>query len=434
MLGGTLNFSSSVQTVSGTTLNTPITFSSSDTSILNIASNGVACAGHWDATFSTCSPGGTGVVQVTATALGSASIPTFVFVHPPIDSITVTGILLDGFLFRNMLAQSESMTLEAHAFSQGVEVTASVGPFTWSESNTSVATLTPLNNSAYNFPTNQATATAAVPGITHIFASASGVTSSSFQQPTYQQTIGGTPQTSPVLDFFATCPVENIALEVGAVGSGQTSFSVTKGSSAASQTAFATITDIMGYSSLPNTNGGIVLSKIPLIWLSSQPSAISVGSGCTETCQLTFAAPGARVSMPRAHLQPATSGFPRSRSRCRPLRKLPPATIFSGAVSSACQLRRGDSGSCLFVSVFVNPPNNPSAIQFRSARTRRSQVLSVEPRAATPRRQHRMCSRPTRILLFRRLLPFDIKELSGKRKPLARLLPIHCCLIWPATR
>ena len=287
VLGGTLNFSSSVQTVSGTTLNTPITFSSSDTSILNIASNGVACAGHWDATFSTCSPGGTGVVQVTATALGSASIPTFVFVHPPIDSITVTGILLDGVPVQEpCLSQSQSMTLEAHAFSQGVEVTASVGPFTWSESNSNVATLTPLNNSAYKFPTNQATAAAAVPGITHIFASASGVTSSSFQQPTYQQTIGGTPQTSPVLDFFATCLLRILRWRLEQLVPGRQVSQSQKEVRAASQTAFATITDIMGNSSLPNTNAGIVLSKIPLIWLSSQPSAISVGSGCTETCQL----------------------------------------------------------------------------------------------------------------------------------------------------
>jgi hypothetical protein len=361
VLGGTLNFSSSVQTVSGTTLNTPITFSSSDTSILNIASNGVACAGHWDATFSTCSPGGTGVVQVTATALGSASIPTLVFVHPPIDSITVTGVLLDGVPVQEpCLSQSQSMTLEAHAFSQGVEVTASVGPFSWSQSNTNVATLTPLNNSAFNFPTNQVTATATVPGITRIFASASGVTSSSFQQPTYQQTIGGTPQTSPVLDFFATCPVENIALEVGSVGSGQTSFSVTKGSSAASQTAFATITDIMGNSSLPNTNAGVVLSKIPLTWLSTQPSAISVGSGCTETCQLTFATPGAASITASCSPPTCNVGFPEV-----------PQSLSSAAQITACnnffQAQYPQLVSCAEVipvpvyssSVFVNPPNNP---------------------------------------------------------------------------
>jgi hypothetical protein len=311
VLGGTLVFFSTVQTVSGTTLNTPVAYSSSDTSILNIASNGVACAGHWDQTFSTCSPGATGVVQITATALGSASIPTYVFVHPPIDSITVTGILLDGVPVQEpCLSQSQSMTLEAHAFSRGIDVTASVGPFTWSQSNPTVATLTPVVNNSYTFPTNRVTATAAIPGITQIFASASGVSSTSFQQPTYSEMINGSSVNSPVLDFFSTCPIANIALEVGAVGTRQTSFSVTKGTGVASQTVFATITDVMGNSTLVNNTGSVVLSKIPLTWLSSQPGAISVASGCTESCQLTLNSPGA-ASITAACSPPACNvGFP----------------------------------------------------------------------------------------------------------------------------
>ena len=46
-LGSTLGFIGSVQSASGTVLNTPITYSSSDTSILTLAPNGFACAGHW---------------------------------------------------------------------------------------------------------------------------------------------------------------------------------------------------------------------------------------------------------------------------------------------------------------------------------------------------------------------------------------------------
>ena len=119
-LGATFAFTASAHTASGVNLSVPITFSSSDTAILNIAPNGVACAGHWDAAFTTCTPGGTGVVQVTATALGESSVPTYVFVHPPIDSITVTGVLLDGVPVQEpCLSQGQSMTLEAHAFSQG---------------------------------------------------------------------------------------------------------------------------------------------------------------------------------------------------------------------------------------------------------------------------------------------------------------------------
>lgn len=380
VLGQTASFTSIVQTVSGTTLNTPVSYSSTDTSILNIASNGVACAGHWDATFSTCSPGATGVVRVTASALGSTSIPVYVFVHPAIDSVTVTGILLNGVPVQEpCLSQSQSMTLEAHAFSQGVDVTASVGPFTWSQTNIGVATLTPLVNSFYNFPTNQVTATATVPGITQILASASGVTSSSFQQPTYSQTVGG--PTSPLLDFFATCPIENIALEMGMAGSGQTTFSITKGSSATSQTVVATLTDIMGNSSLPNTTGNLVLSKIPLTWVSSQPGTISLATSCTESCQVTLNSPGAASITASCSPPGCNVGFPRV-----------PQTLSTPAQISTCttffQAQYPNFAGCQALiprpvyssNLFVNPPNAPLQLSSTGAITG---VVSGTPAAAS---------------------------------------------------
>jgi hypothetical protein len=291
-LGATFGFSASAQTASGTNLAIAITFSSSDTSILNIAPNGVACAGHWDVAFTTCTPGGTGAVQVTASALGASSVPTYVFVHPPIDNVTVTGVLLDGVPVQEpCLSQSQSMTVEAHAFSQGTDVTSSVGPFTWSAQNPSVVNLVPLVNTAYKFATNQATATAVTPGMTQIYASASGASSSSFQQPQYknsQQVL------SPVFDFFETCPIQSIALELGAAGSqqtSQTSFVTSKGTTA--QNATAVLTDVMGNSSLPNTNNGIVLNKIPLTWSASQPAVIGPAAGCQQSCALSTPLPGA---------------------------------------------------------------------------------------------------------------------------------------------
>src|SRR5581483_8168715 len=144
VVGSTVNFTASAQTASGTNLAVPITFSSSDTSVLNVSATGVACAGHWDANFTTCTPGNIGVVQVTAAALGANSIPTYVFVHPPIDNITVTGVLLDGIPVQEpCLSQSQSMTVEAHAYSQGTDVTASVGPFTWTAANPNVVSVIP---------------------------------------------------------------------------------------------------------------------------------------------------------------------------------------------------------------------------------------------------------------------------------------------------
>jgi hypothetical protein len=327
--GSTLVFTTSVQTASGTNLNTTVTYTSSDTSILNISPAGVACGGHWDALFSTCTAGAPGVAQVTASALGGTSVPTFVFVHPPIDNITVNGILLTGVPVQEpCLSQSQTMTLEAHAFSQGVDITSSVGPFTWTALNPTVVTLTPLSNTAinpitgttYNFATNQATAAAAMPGITYIYASAGGATSTTFQQPTLTNTAG---DTSPLLDFFATCPIQNIGLELGEAGSGQTSLVAAKGGSA--PTVVATLSDIMGASSLPNSNGGPVLAKIPLTWAASQPGALNIGTGCTQSCALAITSPGAGTVTASCSPPTCNVGFP-----------LVPATLSTATQIATC--------------------------------------------------------------------------------------------------
>lgn len=319
-LGGTLSFTSSAQTSSSVNLAVPFTYTSSDTSVLNMSPTGVACAGHWDATFSICTPGATGVAQVTASTLGATSIPTYIFVHAPIDNISVTGILLDGVPVQEpCLSQGQSMTLEAHAFSQGADITSSVGPFTWSANNFSVVQIKPLLNVAYNFPTNQATAIAVTPGITNIYASANGVSSTSFQQPQYTNSQSAT---SPMLDFFSTCPVQTISLEVGEAGSGQTSFVVPKG---ASETAVATITDVMGNSTLPNTDNGIVLTKIPLTWTASQPAVLNVASNCTNTCGLTSPSPGAGTITASCSPPTCNVGFP-----------IVPATLATPQQITAC--------------------------------------------------------------------------------------------------
>ncbi len=290
-LGATFVFTASAETATGTRLTTTFSYSSSDNSVLNVAPNGVACAGHWDVAFTTCTPGGTGVALVTVTALGQTSVPTYVFVHPIVDSVTVTGILLSGVPVQEpCLSQGQSMSLEAHAFSQGSDVTSSVGPFTWSAQYPTVVTFLGILNTNYNFATNQVTATAVVPGMTQIYATASGVSSSSFQQPQFTNSLG---TTSPILDFFETCPIQTINLEVGLPGSqetGQTTFVTSKGST--TQTATAILTDVMGNSSLPNTNDGIALSKIPLTWSESQPSVVGVSGTCVQSCSLSTPLPG----------------------------------------------------------------------------------------------------------------------------------------------
>jgi hypothetical protein len=285
-VGTAVNFTATAQNGTNNTLNLPFTYRSSDTSVLTISPTGVACGGQWDSTFSICSGGTIGVAQVTATSLNISSPPTYVFVHPPIDNITVNGILADNQPIQQpCLSQGQGMTVEAHAFSQGSDITSSIGPFTWSANNSAVVTLTPtITNLTYNVATNQATARANTPGVTQIFASASGVTSNTFAQP---QNPGGP---TVLLDFFETCPIQNIRLELGPAGSqqsGQTSFVTTKGG--ATQTVTAVVTDVMGNTSLAGANTPVQLSKIPLTWSASQPGAVGVPSTCAMSCNLTIA-------------------------------------------------------------------------------------------------------------------------------------------------
>ena len=230
--------------------------------MLDIAPNGFACAGTWNApAYTVCTPGNIGMVQVTASALGATSAPTLIFVHAPIDNIQVSVVppvnspppacpnqqalpAACNVPFNRerppttASRRTRSQTLQATAYSQGVDITASVGPFTWTEANTGVGTITPIVNSTFNVATNQATASPGTPGQTQVIASASGV----YSQP-YN---------------FETCPVQCIALQLGENGqyTDQTSFVVGKGTS---ETITATAVDVQG----------CIVPKPPLTWVSS---------------------------------------------------------------------------------------------------------------------------------------------------------------------
>jgi hypothetical protein len=290
--GNILTFFASAQNGSNSNISPAFTYQSSDTSILNIAPSGVACAGRWDAAFTTCTPMGTGAVQVTVSALGVTSAATVVFVHAPIDKITITEApptQVPPPTAQPCVVMGQTTTLQATAWSQNSDITSTVGPFTWSAANASVVSITPLMNSAFNVATNQATATAATPGLTQIYASANGVSSSAFTQRAF-----------PTLNFFETCPVQSITLQLGVAGSltGQTSFNTTKG---ITQPVTATVVDVFG-----NT-----LGKVSLTWTSSEPAALSAGTGCSgQTCSISTAQPGAGSVTASCSPPTCNIGFP----------------------------------------------------------------------------------------------------------------------------
>ncbi|MGB0011695.1 MAG: hypothetical protein WBQ03_08815 [Candidatus Sulfotelmatobacter sp.] len=285
--GSTLAFTASAQNGTNATISPAFTFSltpDSPSGILSISPSGFACAGTWNAPYyNVCTPAGSGTVQVIATALGQISPPTTVFVHPPIDNVQISivppvnslppacpsqtalplacNIPFNSGAANYCLSQNQKQTLQATAYSQGVDITASVGPFTWTQANFNVVTITPIVSASSNLITNQATVEPNTPGQTQVVASASGV----FSQPYIAE----------------TCPVQCISLQLGSNGSqniGQTNFIATKGTS---ETITATAVDVQG----------CIVPKPPLTWTSSAPAALTAGGAATTTTTTTTTTP-----------------------------------------------------------------------------------------------------------------------------------------------
>ncbi|MFZ0292582.1 MAG: hypothetical protein WAL52_03190 [Candidatus Sulfotelmatobacter sp.] len=285
--GSTLAFTASAQNGTNATISPAFTFSltpDSPSGILSISPSGFACAGTWNAPYyNVCTPAGSGTVQVIATALGQISPPTTVFVHPPIDNVQISivppvnslppacpsqtalplacNIPFNSGAANYCLSQNQKQTLQATAYSQGVDITASVGPFTWTQANFNVVTINPIVSASSNLITNQATVEPNTPGQTQVVASASGV----FSQPYIAE----------------TCPVQCISLQLGSNGSqniGQTNFIATKGTS---ETITATAVDVQG----------CIVPKPPLTWTSSAPAALTAGGAATTTTTTTTTTP-----------------------------------------------------------------------------------------------------------------------------------------------
>jgi hypothetical protein len=351
-VGSTEPLTATAQNAANTSISPVFTFASTNPGIVDVSPTGVACAGSWNAPiYSICTPAGTGTAFVTAMALGATSPPTLIFVHPPIDNITVSVVPPVNspapacpsqqalpiachlpFTATNFcLSQNQLETLQAKAYSQGVEITGSVGPFTFSEISTTVGTITPIITTSDNVTTNQATIVPGVPGQTQIIATASGVSSQPF--------------------YFETCPVQCIDLQVevnGSQNSGVTSFVTTKGTA---ETITATAVDVQG----------CVVPKPPLTWVSSSPAALAAGgtTGCGPGTTCTIATNLAGAAAITASCSPPTCniGFPLNPAGLPPLftpEPVYPVTAISGLVTPAASSGSGPSSTpAASTNVFV---------------------------------------------------------------------------------
>jgi len=265
-LGGLQQFTATVSPSS----TVPVVYTSSNPDVLSFvpAAGPVACAGRWNSTGQICSPVAVGIAQVTATANGVTSNPVTVYVHQHIDTITLSLLnpptpFPDCVTLAQVTGTQNFLDLQAQAMSNGVDITNTVGSFTFQQTNNTVAKIStsdPALNNHNGQQITQGRVTAAVPGITQVFASLSGVNS-------LPVTINGHP-------WFETCQVQSIQLQVGNAST-NTSFSI---ASNGTTTLTATVVDRLGHE----------LTNPPITWTSLSPANATVSS----TGVVTARAPG----------------------------------------------------------------------------------------------------------------------------------------------
>lgn len=255
-LGTTQAFTASTTNFSGHVINQPVSYHSTNTSVVTVANNGQACAGSWDslAAPQVCTPGSVGVAQVTAAAVGAVSSPVTIYVHQHIDSVTIKEIPPPPPQpppTTTCISKGSTAYYQASAFSRGADITSTVGQFTWQATSGLVASVSnavsTLGNRVDGVSLNQVQVTAKTPGLTQLFASVASVN-------------------SIPLSFY-TCPVESIALTIDGVSGN--SFTVV---GSGTKTVTPIVTDV----------NKVVITDIPLTWSGTSPNAAKV-SGSTLT-------------------------------------------------------------------------------------------------------------------------------------------------------
>ncbi|HEY1799992.1 MAG TPA: hypothetical protein VGG46_03570 [Terriglobales bacterium] len=254
-LGKTVVFSTIPEDASGAAITTPVQFVSSNSAVVTVASSGLACAGTWNSLSNPqiCTPGQTGVAQITAVAQGVSSPSTTVYVHQHVDKVVISAAPSQNPLVANCISKGHTFIFQANGFSQGTDITSSLGPFLWSAANASVVD---LSTTAPGLALNQAQATASTIGLTTISASAAS--------------------TNSIATPVTVCPVASISLTAN--GSSNTDLTVPQGTSIS---AIATTMDTAGNN----------ITGVPLTWSSSNASSVNA-TGLNNTATIGTPLPG----------------------------------------------------------------------------------------------------------------------------------------------
>ncbi len=341
-LGGTQSFTTTAINFTGRTIMVQPSYQSSNTAVVTVASNGVACAGTWDAFAQVCTPGSVGVAQIFSSARGVTSAPVTIYVHQHVDNITINQIApVPPPPPPYCISKDSTAVFQTNAFSQGIDITSTVGQFTWQSQSTLVATTSNtasgLGNLVNGVSLNQVQVTGKTPGLTQLFTSVANVNSPPFS--------------------VYTCPVKSISLAINGVA-GNTFTVIGSGS----KTVTPTVIDA-------NNNS---ITGVPLTWSSSNAAAgTATGNTTSGIGTITIAHPGtaaivASCTPPFCNigLTPADPVFPTG--------PIYPETVITGTATSSsteqpqtawvsttdCNAPGNAGTNCVTSLVPISSPNN----------------------------------------------------------------------------
>jgi hypothetical protein len=364
-VGGTQIFSATGRNAAGgTVVGVPIQFIvvsgiPNTSAPLSVASNGSACAGTWDPSAAMCTAGTPGIAIVTAVIEGVSSPPTTVYVHQHIDSIQITQAETQPPQY-DCFSKGQTWQFQGIAYSNNVDITNTVGPMSWSSSNNGVVTTIPFVPPSQPNVLNRAETTAKSPGITNLFASVSGTTSSPFS--------------------YTTCLIQAIHLQIGGQSQAANSVTVNNGGSVP---ITATAIDTLG----------ATVASPPLTWSTTNPEVVAfsaatnnsgsnsaaaranLGGGtvfasCTPpTCNIGVF-PGLPIYASDGPLPNGTKGFGTISVDVTSTSK--PPTYTAWATTTDCQNQPG----CFSALFSVTPGTNPIGAIVSVPRTPNSMVFN----------------------------------------------------------
>ncbi|HEX9119486.1 MAG TPA: Ig-like domain-containing protein [Terriglobales bacterium] len=256
-LGDVAAISATVTDSKGAVVSNPpaFTYSSSNTAVATVSTAGAVCAGKWDTLFIVCDttgvqPGTANITVTSGTVTGTVPVNT----HLHVDRVTVSPSLV------NCVSSGQTQQLSAKAFNNGVDITSTVGPFTWATLSIDVGTVDA-----------NGLVTARTPGQAGIVASVSSVNSAAVP--------------------WVTCPVQSINIHL--TSGPDTTFSL--GAAGSTVSLAADVVDSHGLSVSAPLNWSSTQAAVANVNAAALVTAVAAGTtsisaSCAGSCNIGLAA------------------------------------------------------------------------------------------------------------------------------------------------